>query len=591
MEQYYYFDRNTPTLEVLKDTDPTSKVVYKENLRDIRQIAGGENFNCYLQEESKFVVFSSKENKYNEYPNFITSTIIKISSGWSHVLLLDSEGKVYSISKTPKVDANGQPQNKQIEINKPYRIEFFEEKGLFVHDMTSGCISSYFLCSEKNSSNMESFALYACGNSSGTGTNTAVDIPKKVCDNVVKVFSGVYCYHFWFFTLDNKIMGAGENGSHKLGYRDSRSKLSVPKEILIPNIECSDIKDLKGGYNHSLLLTNNGELYGAGERDANGLSKEVQEFTKIDTFSGIFVNQVSISHHFNLALTDHGLYHWGTAYLKSNKQLASVIPRKMQISESINLENYTFCNSSFAFYLVPKTDSSLREDFTNLFQSGKFCDDKILGVPVHKLWVQVRIGKPIEHFQRWIKENTFDKEQIFDFLNWIYSNKKNNINSLHSKLFFNEYINDNELKKSTLKQSLTKLYSDEDSKNFFIKVLDPQDEDDDDNDDDDDNEQEFEEIPVHDFVLYARSGLYRELFNNLNEKQMTNKVQDYSKKTIETLELFIKYLYTEELALTADDDPELVVEELSDAMEYYQLNPKSQLSRALNQIKKQFDLN
>ncbi|KAJ3425990.1 kelch-like protein [Anaeramoeba flamelloides] len=101
----------------------------------------------------------------------------------------------------------------------------------------------------------------------------------------------------------------------------------------------------------------------------------------------------------------------------------------------------------------------------------------------------------------------------------------------------------------------------------------------------------YEEIPVHKFILLARSGLFMEMFDNVNEKDNLNKVQDYSNKSIESLEILIKYFYTNSIEMTADQDPKLIVDELSDAVEYYQLNAQWNFESELLKIKKQFDLN
>ncbi|KAJ3443885.1 kelch-like protein [Anaeramoeba flamelloides] len=102
-----------------------------------------------------------------------------------------------------------------------------------------------------------------------------------------------------------------------------------------------------------------------------------------------------------------------------------------------------------------------------------------------------------------------------------------------------------------------------------------------DNDDDfDDDDDDFEAIPVHKHTLVARSGVFREMFQNLllNENvKNTNSVQDYSNKTIESLEIFVKYLYTSKIELTGGEGPQMIVEVLEDSIEYYQLNKNSNL--------------
>ncbi|KAJ3426005.1 hypothetical protein M0812_28452 [Anaeramoeba flamelloides] len=112
---------------------------------------------------------------------------------------------------------------------------------------------------------------------------------------------------------------------------------------------------------------------------------------------------------------------------------------------------------------------------------------------------------------------------------------------------------------------------DDDSKDFkiLVKIEYEQDEEED-NDEEEVEEENYEEIPEHKFILLARSGLFREMFDYVNEKDNTNKVQDYTNKSIKSLKILIKYFYTNSIELTTDQDPKLIVEELSDAVEYYQ---------------------
>ncbi|KAJ3449069.1 hypothetical protein M0812_05213 [Anaeramoeba flamelloides] len=88
---------------------------------------------------------------------------------------------------------------------------------------------------------------------------------------------------------------------------------------------------------------------------------------------------------------------------------------------------------------------------------------------------------------------------------------------------------------------------------------------------DDEEEDEEEELYIHKFILAARSGLFLNMFQNIEEN--LHKVKDYSGKSLETIELLISFLYTDELPITADTDQEFIKEEFEDIVEYYQLNP------------------
>ncbi|KAJ3426006.1 btk-binding protein-related [Anaeramoeba flamelloides] len=103
--------------------------------------------------------------------------------------------------------------------------------------------------------------------------------------------------------------------------------------------------------------------------------------------------------------------------------------------------------------------------------------------------------------------------------------------------------------------NIAQLYNDDDSKDFKI-LVNIEDQKEEENKDKDVN---YEEIPVHKFILLARSGLFRAMFDYVNEKDNTNKVQDYTNKSIESLKILIKYLYTNSIELTTEQDPKLIV--------------------------------
>ncbi|KAJ6230946.1 speckle-type poz protein [Anaeramoeba flamelloides] len=122
---------------------------------------------------------------------------------------------------------------------------------------------------------------------------------------------------------------------------------------------------------------------------------------------------------------------------------------------------------------------------------------------------------------------------------------------------------------NTLEKDIAQLYKENDSKDFKILVkIDDKEE----NKEEEDEEENYEEIRVQKFILLARSGFFRDMFDNVNEKENTNKIQDYTNKSIESLKILIKYLYTNSIEMTTNQDPELIVDELSDAVEFYQLN-------------------
>ncbi|KAJ6245750.1 ankyrin repeat-containing protein [Anaeramoeba flamelloides] len=108
-------------------------------------------------------------------------------------------------------------------------------------------------------------------------------------------------------------------------------------------------------------------------------------------------------------------------------------------------------------------------------------------------------------------------------------------------------------KNFNLEKSIKDLFSDEKSKNFTIVI-----------------DKTKEEIKVHKFILYSRSGLYNGMFLNIDNKNI-NKVTDYSQRSLEAMKIFIEYLYTDRI--DQDKLSQKIKNQLYDAADFYQLNP------------------
>ncbi|KAJ6250081.1 hypothetical protein M0813_16343 [Anaeramoeba flamelloides] len=103
-----------------------------------------------------------------------------------------------------------------------------------------------------------------------------------------------------------------------------------------------------------------------------------------------------------------------------------------------------------------------------------------------------------------------------------------------------------------------------------------------------DDDDEYVKIPIHKLILIARSRLFRDMFDNLNEKEKNiNQIKDYTGKSYESLQILIKYFYTNTIELPSDNnyyDTELIKDELHDTIEYYQLNINSNFIEELNNL-------
>ncbi|KAJ6248444.1 ada2a-containing complex component 3 [Anaeramoeba flamelloides] len=240
---------------------------------------------------------------------------------------------------------------------------------------------------------------------------------------------------------------------------------------------------------------------------------------------------------------------------------------KVMINSGANLfaankDNSTpldFCTKELKTELLNYT--SYVEDFKTLFERAEMTDGEIKDIKFHKLLVQTRIGGKEEYESLMKNLLMFPEEEIKLFLKWIYCGHIfQGIEEMFQKLQIKkEFDKINGLENIII--DFKKLYSDESTKDFSIIV---------------DNTP----IKVHKWILMARSNLFRGMFLSVTDE--STQVNDYTGKSIKTIKSLIYYLYTD--SVIEEDIDEDALDELLDAVEYYQLSVKSSLPYILARI-------
>ncbi|KAJ3424636.1 hypothetical protein M0812_29359 [Anaeramoeba flamelloides] len=529
-------------------------------------------------------------SKALEYKLPNNEMIKDIHAGYQSFLILTECGKVYSIAELnnykeiPMID----PRKSKWNLIRP--VPFFEENNLFVESITMGGGTNYFLCKGNK--------LYTNGyNSYGqllNGTKIDNQLPIHVCDNVDRVFSGVHSIHCFLTKTSGELFACGYNDNGQLGTGNVSHQNNLVEVI---KWKSSDITDIYCSFNASLLLSKEGKLYSCGESRLTGTRTQSKVFTEIPSLQDHTFTKIQGGENFFFAQTsEYELYGWGlTPNLFPNQKITIELlqePIKITLPTYFvdNKIHFTISTGSKGIFVYSESLNSLHEDFKKLFESKRYCDSIIVvsnkdKIPCHKLIIELRTNLKIEQIQNIFNQKNFTCEEINCFLQYVYYDYQSNTEFV-KKIF--KSLNLNYPNENNLVSDLLKLYKNEESKDFNILVAEDNDEV---GEEEEQEEDIFEEIPVHKLILLTRSGLFREMFENINEKeQNTNQIKDYSGKTIESLELLIKYFYTNSIKLTADDDPELVVEELGDATEYYQLSEASNLKLELDKIKSQFKI-
>ncbi|KAJ3448854.1 btk-binding protein-related [Anaeramoeba flamelloides] len=553
---------------ILKDSTPKLVTPTLLDVQNIKLICSRSDHTLFLFEDGKLIERGKQTEIIHQIPEGVEIT--QIVSSYYHFLLLGSKGELFGLGD----GGSGRFGTKSNTSLKSITRLKHGVSGKII-SVQAGVMQSYFL--------YENGDLYSSGYNSTEGkcgNNSTATVMTPVCieRNVNKVFCGPYGYTF-FCVKDNKILlGCGNNTKGQLAI-DSMDK-NQKKLVNIKFDSPENIVDIRTGYSHSLLLDTFGQVFGSGEHKSLGIkgSGNYQKFEKLD-FKNNFITQISCGCHQNLALTtSQEVYVFGSGNNDSDlgiKGLSFTEPVKVKL-DPLSCGSLNIHCGSFSTFVWETDNLSMGNDLIEFYKSKKFGDCKIDIFPVNKIFIEKRTGKTIKEIQKYL-ETQSTQDEINIFLEWVYSgwvSKKSVIETICRGLGIENYL------QKSLKDDILALYKDEDSKDFTILVK----IDDDDYEEEEEEEEEFEEIPVHKFLLAARCGLFREMFQNVNT--VSNSVKDFSGKSIDTIEVFIKYLYTGMIELTADNDPEEIVEELADAGEYYQLTNVSGIESQLQLIKK-----
>ncbi|KAJ3452856.1 hypothetical protein M0812_04634 [Anaeramoeba flamelloides] len=214
--------------------------------------------------------------------------------------------------------------------------------------------------------------------------------------------------------------------------------------------------------------------------------------------------------------------------------------------DSINKENIT--------QMFQITFEGLKDDFIQFYKSKEFTDFEINEIPVHKELIELRTGLTAEFVKQ--KCEYFNKPDIVQFIKWIYTDEIPQKSESFSKLLTLLEIEDFQTR--SLENAISDLFFDEKGKDFEILF-------------------ENGSIPVHKLILQCRTGLFHGMF--LSTSGNISKVRDYTKKSIKAVKLLIEYLYLDSLDIFQLNDD--IIQDLSDCVDYYQLNPRCNLKYEL----------
>ncbi|KAJ3435127.1 ankyrin repeat-containing protein [Anaeramoeba flamelloides] len=209
------------------------------------------------------------------------------------------------------------------------------------------------------------------------------------------------------------------------------------------------------------------------------------------------------------------------------KHLEEIIdyPRNYPLEHYFRLGDYTTrFRTNEKLEQLFRSFTSFEDDFQQLFLRNELTTIEVKGIKAHWKFIEQRIPNITkENFLEILSKYT--EHQIEHFFKWAYGFKD---------------------------------YDSKETQNIFqdFSILNPNIED--------------TKLPIHKFVLQARSDLYRGMFISISDN--IQQVKDYSKRSKNSINQLIKFFYYDTCDIDENMDSK---QELLDAVDYYQLNENS----------------
>jgi len=246
--------------------------------RTCRQVSAGLNFSCVLDDHGRVWAFGSNANGQIGNGSHLTVLIphavkgalesefvTRISCGGSHVLALTSQSSVYSWGKNQFGQLGLGHTNK---VNVPTRIEFPAWSSDTIVKLASGWEHSLAVS--------RSGAVYSWG-AGYEGTRPVCghgSVQKEVRPRIIEALTSLHVVevsagwdHSFVITIDGELYSWGSGSSGALGHGTTGSEL-VPRRI------CGELLfercvSVAGGQDHSVVATDQGNLYTFGSLGAH----------------------------------------------------------------------------------------------------------------------------------------------------------------------------------------------------------------------------------------------------------------------------------------------------------------------------------
>jgi hypothetical protein len=248
--------------------------------------------------------------KKSTFEELYDKEVVNIESGICHTIVRTSEGKVYVWGKNSYgVLGNGLNDR---EIYRPQVNKYLID--LNIIEISCGLCHTIVLTSSGDIYGWGWNRYGQCGNGSDCKYQL---IPFKMNDLIDVKFKAISCgtYHSMAVTTDGRVFACGDNRFEQLGDGSdenvNRLKYIDINDVIIEKISC--------GLTHSILLSNNGEIYICGEymeKKAKDNKYKIEKLNHLNKFIEIAMNT---TRNIFAALSESGIYYvWGDISDKNN---------------------------------------------------------------------------------------------------------------------------------------------------------------------------------------------------------------------------------------------------------------------------------
>ncbi|MCE4722096.1 hypothetical protein LVU47_07845 [Clostridioides difficile] len=255
--------------------------------------------------------------------------------------IISNEGSTYALLESGELWVSGNNANGQLGLNHSTSQNYFTKVPIDnVRDIICGYVCAFVIKNDDTvwATGLNNYGQLGIGNT--ISPNKFIKIP---IDNVKKIACGYS--HALILRNDNSLWGTGRAMYLGIGNTSANSILSFTR------VPVEDVKDIACGYEHSIILKNDNSLLGAGANHNGQLGKISnnnieKDFVELSINKTIKIKEIYCGTYHTLVLKNNGeLY--GCGYNSSGQLGRSVSTNKLEQFTLIHNNTSHICNNHY----------------------------------------------------------------------------------------------------------------------------------------------------------------------------------------------------------------------------------------------------